>query len=34
MRVVELEQTLENLEVDTRETVTAPPDFRIPEGRL
>lgn len=31
---VELEQTLENLEADTRETVTAPPDFRIPEGQI
>ncbi|MHB8411229.1 MAG: hypothetical protein ACYDDI_04700 [Candidatus Acidiferrales bacterium] len=30
---VELEQMLENLKVDTRETVTAPPDFRVPESQ-
>ena len=29
-----LDEMLVNLEVDTREMVTAPADFRVPEGRL
>jgi len=31
---VELEETLENLEVDTREVVTAPTDFRVLESEI
>lgn len=31
---VELEAMLENFEVDTREIVTAPPDFRVPESQI
>ncbi len=30
---VELEEMLEELQVDTREIVTAPPDFRVPESQ-
>jgi hypothetical protein len=29
-----LEELLASLEVDRREMVTAPPDFRVPEGQL
>jgi hypothetical protein len=29
-----LEEMLASLEVDTREMVTAPPDFRVPEGQF
>ena len=29
-----LEEMLDNLEVDSKETVIAPPDFRIPEGQI
>jgi len=31
---VELEKTLEDLEVDTREVVTAPADLRVPESQI
>lgn len=31
---VGLEEMLEKLEVDTREIVTAPPDFRVPESQV
>jgi hypothetical protein len=31
---VELEKTLEDLEVDTREVVTAPAAFRVPESQI
>ena len=31
---VTLEERLEDLEVDTREIVTVPPDFRVPESQI
>ncbi len=31
---VELQEMLESLEVDTREIVTAPPEFRVPESQI
>ena len=31
---VRLEEMLDSLEVDTKETVIAPPDFRVPESQI